>query len=66
MTSPYVSGDIGTYGLSSDARINPLLVWGYKWGSTPVGTPVSLTYSFPQPGSTWLSNYYDQEPFSGF
>jgi Ca2+-binding RTX toxin-like protein len=66
MTSPYVSGDIGTYGLSSDPRINPLLVWGYKWGSTPVGTPVSLTYSFPQAGADWLSNYYDQEPFNGF
>ncbi|HKP23645.1 MAG TPA: M10 family metallopeptidase C-terminal domain-containing protein [Dongiaceae bacterium] len=66
MTSPYVSGDIGTYGLSSDPRINPLLVWGYKWGSTSVGTPVSLTYSFPQAGADWLNNYYDQEPFRGF
>jgi len=66
MTSPYVSGDIGTYGLSSDPRINPLLVWGYKWGSNSVGTPVSLTYSFPEAGAPWLSNYYDQEPFRGF
>ena len=66
MTSPYVSGDIGTYGLSSDPRINPLLVWGYKWGNTAVGTPVSLTYSFPQAGANWLGNYYDQEPFNVF
>jgi Ca2+-binding RTX toxin-like protein len=66
MTSPYVSGDIGTYGLSSDPRINPLLVWGYKWGGNSLGTPVSLTYSFPQAGADWLNNYYDQEPFRGF
>ena len=66
MTSPFVSGDIGTFGLSSDPRINPLLVWPFKWGNTPVGSPVSLTYSFPQAGADWLSNYYDQEPFNGF
>jgi serralysin len=66
MTSPYVSGDTSTYGLSGDTRINPLLVWGHKWGNTSVGTPVSLTYSFPQPGADWLGNYYDQEPFNGF
>src|SRR5688572_23707521 len=66
MTSPFVSGDIGTYGLSSNANINPLLVWGYKWGNTSVGTPVSLTYSFPSYGATWLNNYWDGEPFNGF
>ena len=66
MTSPYVSGDIGTFGLSADSRINPLLVWPYKWGNTPVGTPVALTYSFPQAGADWLGDYYDQEPFNGF
>jgi len=66
MTSPYVSGDIGNYGLSGNASINPLLVWGYKWGNTSVGTPVSLTYSFPNYGATWLNNYWDGEPFNGF
>jgi Ca2+-binding RTX toxin-like protein len=66
MTSPYVSGDIGTYPLTGNSRIDPLLVWGFKWGSTSVGTPISLTYSFPTYGAQWLGDYYDQEPFNGF
>src|SRR5919109_1525054 len=66
MTSPFVSGDIGTYGLTGNSKIDPLLVWGYKWGNSSVGTPVSLTYSFPDYGATWLDIYYDGEPFNGF
>ena len=66
MASPILTGDVGTYPLSGNAAINPLLVWGYKWGSNPVGTPLSITYSFPTGGATWIDNYYDQEPFQGF
>ncbi len=66
MASPLLTGDVGTYPLSGNAAINPLLVWGYKWGNNPVGTPLSITYSFPAGGATWLNDYYDQEPFHGF
>jgi|GEM_PF-1023044 len=49
-------------GLSSSSAINSLLST-YQWG-TSNGKSISLTYSFPDTGSTWKTAYGDSEPFS--
>jgi serralysin len=57
MTSPYATGVVGTFGLSGNSKIDPLLVVGFKWGSSGAGTSAAITYSFPTYGSLWHSDY---------
>jgi serralysin len=45
-----------------DSKINSLLS-STQWGSQN-GFPVTITYSFPESGSTWVSDYANGEPFS--
>lgn len=42
---------------SGDNRIDSLL-YGGKWGAGNVGSPVTITFSFPSPGSQW--EYYSE------
>src|SRR5215510_6525829 len=69
MTSPYATGTVGTYPLSGDAQIDPLVWLGYKWGASGTGTSASITYSFPTSTSKWsddYKNFLDNEPFDHF
>jgi Ca2+-binding RTX toxin-like protein len=69
MTSPYATGVVGTFGLSGNSKIDPLLVMGFKWGSSGAGTSAAITYSFPTYGSLWHSDYQtylDNEPNVNF
>jgi hypothetical protein len=49
-------------GNSNDFKINSLLSTA-QWGSKN-GNAVSITYSFPDTGSTWVAGYANAEPFS--
>ena len=54
MTSPYGTGVRFPPFLLTPAiapNVDPLLVWGYRWGNGPVGTPATVTYSFPTAGA---------------
>ena len=69
MTSPYSTGVVGTYPISGNSQIDPLIWLGYKWGSSGAGTPAMVTYSFPTYNATWSSDYtdfLDNEPFDHF
>lgn len=69
MTSPYATGTVGTYPLSGNAQIDPLVWLGYKWGSSGAGTSATVSYSFPTYGSLWhpdYSTYLANEPFNNF
>src|SRR5688572_13361318 len=69
MTSPYSTGVVGTFALSGNSSINPLLVMGFKWGSSGAGTSAAISYSFPTYGSLWHSdyaNYLRNEPGNNF
>ena len=69
MTSPFDSGVVGTYPISGNAQIDPLIWLGYKWGASGAGTPAVVTYSFPTASSTWSNDYatfLDNEPFNKF
>jgi len=48
--------------LSSDARINPLLV-GQHWGLS-IGEAIALSYSIPQGNAYWIEDYAGNEPSS--
>jgi hypothetical protein len=49
-------------GSNIDSKINSLLSTS-QWGSTN-GNAVSISYSFPDTGSTWVADYANAEPFS--
>src|SRR5262245_2519713 len=71
MTSPFATGTVGTYSVSGNSKIDPLVWLGYKWGSGGSGTSATVTYSFPTAGATWDAEVYnrsyaDQEPFNNF
>lgn len=46
MTAPTSSASFAVIGSSSSATTNALIS-GFKWGSSTVGSSVSLSYSFP-------------------
>ena len=69
MTSPYSAGTVGSFGDSSNPKINPLAWWGFKWDGSGAGNGATITYSFPSHGSLWTSDYrkhLDNEPSDGF
>jgi Ca2+-binding RTX toxin-like protein len=69
MTSPFESGVVGTYPISGNAQIDPLVWLGYKWSASGAGMPAVVTYSFPTASSTWSNDYatfLDNEPFNNF
>ncbi len=60
MTTPFSNSvPVHTVTLSGTNSIDSL-IYGYKWGGV-AGTAVSLTYSFPGVGSTWISGYGNDE-----
>ena len=69
MTSPNPTGVVGTYPISGNGQIDPLVWLGFKWGASGAGTPAVVTYSFPTSTSKWSTDYttfLDNEPFNGF
>jgi serralysin len=56
MVSPFSSTPSSYVAATGDYRIDALL-WGYKFGTQPTGSPVTITYSFPGAGSVWQSGY---------
>ncbi|HNB25565.1 MAG TPA: M10 family metallopeptidase [Alphaproteobacteria bacterium] len=70
MTSPYGTGIVTPYNpTTGNPYLDPLIVPGFKWGNTGVGTAATITYSFPTYGSPWhtdYATYLDNEPFNGF
>ncbi len=70
MTSPYGTGIVTAFNpTTGNPYLDPLIVGGFKWGATGVGTAANVTYSFPTYGSTWSTDYavyLDNEPFNGF
>ncbi|HIG65167.1 MAG TPA: matrixin family metalloprotease [Methyloprofundus sp.] len=48
--------------VSNDERIDALLTT-FKWGSV-IGESAQLSFSFPVPGSSWVSDYQGGEPFA--
>lgn len=54
MISPYSSTPSSPVALTGDYRIDALMQ-GYKIGTQPTGSPVTITYSFPGAGSVWQS-----------
>jgi serralysin len=71
MTSPYESGVIGTFNLGADPfQHHPFidaLAWpGFKWGASSPNTSAVVTYSFPTADATWVADYANGEPSSGF
>src|ERR1044071_5599858 len=69
MTSPYVTGTVGTYSSSGNALIDPLVWLGYKWGSDGGREGANGSYRFPTSTSKWsddYKNFLDNEPFDHF
>lgn len=66
MTSPYETGVVTPIGLSGYNAIDALANFGFKWGAGGAGTAATVTYSFPDAGAAWISDYLLGEPFSGF
>ena len=70
MTSPTGTGTVTAFNpITDNPYLNPLIVSGFKWGATGVGTAATVTYSFPTYGSPWSNDYavyLDNEPFNGF
>jgi serralysin len=66
MTSPYGTGTVTPFALSGNTTIDALVNAGIKWGSGGQGVAAVVTYSFPQTGAAWISDYWDGEPFDGF
>lgn len=69
MASPFESGVVGTYPISGNSQIDPLIWLGYKWGPSGAGQSAVVTYSFPTNTSTWSNDYatfLDNEPFNKF
>ncbi|HKP25060.1 MAG TPA: M10 family metallopeptidase, partial [Dongiaceae bacterium] len=66
MTSPYGTGTVSPFALSGDTIIDSLVNIGTKWGSGGLGVGAVVTYSFPQKGAAWISDYLNGEPFDGF
>jgi serralysin len=69
MTTVNGSGPIGTFPVSGNPLIDPLVWPGFKWGTSGAGTAVVVTYSFPSSTSKWSTdyqNFLDNEPFNGF
>ncbi len=69
MTTPFDSSPTSAVNLASnDYRVNALIDWDfgwvYKWGGA-VGTPATITYSFPTAGSVWEAGYGSGEQISG-
>ena len=68
MTSPYGTGVVGTYPISGNSQIDPLVWLGFKWGSGGPGTSATVSYSFPPAGAAWhtdYATYLNNEPFDG-
>lgn len=65
MTTPYSSSTVSTAALSGTNSLDSLLS-GYKWGSSTLGTGITLSASFPGYGSVWNANYGAGEPQIGF
>lgn len=71
MASPFATGDIGDFDLSSSSKINPFVWLGFKWGANGAGTAATVTDSFPPAGANWDLGVYsrpyaDHEPTTGF
>ena len=64
MTITTNSTPTSTVAPSGSEYVNALLHLG-KWGG-PLGSGVSLTFSFPGPGSLFRTGYGEGEPFDGF
>ncbi|HNB25564.1 MAG TPA: type I secretion C-terminal target domain-containing protein [Alphaproteobacteria bacterium] len=67
MTSPYLTTPASTYPvITGDPKVDPFLIWGYKWGGAGAGTAAVVTFSFPSSGAAWAADYNDNEPFESF
>jgi Ca2+-binding RTX toxin-like protein len=69
MTIYSETGDIGTFNLSGNAKINALAWPGFKWGANGSQTAAAISYSFPTYGSNWSLDYQtflDNEPNNNF
>ena len=54
MVSPFSGSATSTVAATGNARIDAL-IGGVKWGG-PVGSASTISFSFPQAGSTWSTN----------
>jgi Ca2+-binding RTX toxin-like protein len=70
MTSPLGTGIVTPFNpTTGNALLDPLIVWGFKWGNGGVGVGTNVTYSFPTYNAVWhndYAQYLDNEPFNGF